>query len=80
MSDVAADALVVKGEILVEYAKPYGLNRNPNVNLASLGIIQGVSSLRSLSPCTCVEVFEWYGRMTLLLASHYRAGVSSLSD
>ena len=38
MSDVAADALVVKGEILVEYAKPYGLNRNPNVNLASLGI------------------------------------------
>ena len=37
MSDVAADALVVKGEILVEYAKPYGLNRNPNVNLASLG-------------------------------------------
>ena len=39
MSDVAADALVVKGEILVEYAKPYGLNRNPNVNLASLGIM-----------------------------------------
>ena len=25
MSDVAADALVDKGEILVEYAKPYGL-------------------------------------------------------
>ena len=24
-------------------------------------IIHGVSSLRSLSPCTCVEVFEWYG-------------------
>ena len=39
MSDVAADALVVKGEILVEYPKPYGLNRNPNVNLASLGIM-----------------------------------------
>ena len=37
MSDVAADALVVKGEVLVKYAKPYGLNRNPNVNLASLG-------------------------------------------
>ena len=39
MSDVAADALVDKGEILVEYAKPYGLNRTPNGNLASLGII-----------------------------------------
>ena len=24
-------------------------------------LLQGVSSLRSLSPCTCVEVFEWYG-------------------
>ena len=24
-------------------------------------VLQGVSSLRSLSPCTCVEVFEWYG-------------------
>ena len=23
--------------------------------------IQGASSLRSLAPCTCVEVFEWYG-------------------
>ena len=39
MSDVAADALVDKGEILVEYGKPYGLNRTPNGNLASLGII-----------------------------------------
>ena len=39
MSDVAADALVDKGEILVEYAKPYGLNRTPNGNLASLGIM-----------------------------------------
>ena len=38
MSDVAADALVDKGEILVEYAKPYGLNRSPSGNLASLGI------------------------------------------
>ena len=44
MSDVAADALVVKGEILVEYAKPYGLNRNPNVNLASLGIICAINN------------------------------------
>ena len=44
MSDVAADALVVKGEILVEYAKPYRLNRNPNVNLASLGIIKFANS------------------------------------
>ena len=45
MSDVAADALVVKGEILVEYAKPYGLNRNPNVNLASLGTRSELASL-----------------------------------
>ena len=52
MSDVAADALVVKGEILVEYAKPYGLNRNPNVNLASLGITRntlGVDFLAQLA-------------------------------
>ena len=41
MSDVAADALIDKGEILVEYAKPYGLNRTPSGNLASLGIKGG---------------------------------------
>ena len=23
--------------------------------------VQGVSSLRSLTPCMCVGVFEWYG-------------------
>ena len=49
MSDVAADALVVKGDILVEYAKPYGLNRNPNVNLASLGIIRSARAQNTTS-------------------------------
>ena len=30
-------------------------------SLLDLYTIRGVSSLRSLSPCKCVEVFEWYG-------------------
>ena len=39
MSDVAADALVDKRKILVEYAKLYSLNGTPGRNLTSLGII-----------------------------------------